>query len=87
MSIERARKIMRVLQLTALMPMGQGWTKPTEIVTWSGVPHATVYRYLPKLAAQGFLHEEEYKCRELKCKRYRITLSGKNWIESLEIPF
>lgn len=87
MSIERTRRVMQVFRLLSLMPMGEGWAKPLEIVQWSGVTHATVYRYLPKLEKLGYLHIEEYKCRKLTCKRYRITEKGLNWVMGLDVPF
>lgn len=87
MSIDSTRRILWVLKLIADMPAGEGWVKPTEIVTWSGISHSTVYRYLPKLQKLGYLHMEQYSCRKLTCKRYRITQNGLGWFDGLKEIF
>lgn len=86
--LETFRKILETAKLFGKMPSGAGWVTPQEIINWSGVKHSTAYRALPKLEKLGFFHVEEYECRKLKCRRYRITESGIKYLETWnEIPF
>lgn len=80
--METFHRILKVLFLLRDMPSGAGWATPQEIINYSGVSHSTVYRNLPKLETLGFLHVEEYTCRKLKCRRYRITVTGDGFLDS-----
>lgn len=70
------------------MPSGVGWITPQDIINWSSVKHSTVYRSLPKLAKLGLVEVEEYECRKIKCRRYRINFEGRaHLITWSKIPF
>lgn len=82
MDMSKARKILQVCNLVSQMPSGGGWVKPSEIVTWSSVPHATTYRYLTKLQKLGYLCVRVEGYRKGIVKHYTITDAGMGYLDT-----
>lgn len=74
------RNLMSTLSLLKMFPAGEGWDRPISIARWSGISMSTTYRYLPKLEMLGFIKSREYECRKMKCKEYRITDAGEDYV-------
>ncbi len=77
MFLEKAIMIAKVARLLDLMPSGGGWATPLQLAYFTGLSASTIYRYMPKLDKQGYFLVEEYTCRKIVCRRYRITELGK----------
>lgn len=87
MSPEKCRNIVRVCELIANMPSGGGWVKSNEIVLWSSVPHATTYRYLPKLVKLGYLKVDKRGYRKGFVNHYKITMAGIQYLNTFKGMF
>lgn len=68
--------LLKVGLLMREMPMGQGWTTATQFRDFSGVSHATTYRYLKAMEKQGLVESKPFNRGKLGCYEYRITNEG-----------
>lgn len=84
MDLSKVRKVLRVCELIAAMPSGGGWVKPSEIILWSSVPHATTYRYLTKMVTLGYVEVDKRGYRAGFVNHYKITPNGINYLESFK---
>lgn len=82
MDMSKVRKILIVCNLVSQMPSGAGWVRPSEIVAWSAVPHATTYRYLSKLQKLGYVRAKAEGYRNGIIKHYAITDSGVGYLDT-----
>jgi len=80
MELSKVQQILKVCHLVSQMPSGGGWVKPSEIVQWSSVPHATTYRYLAKLVKLGYLNVKKEGYRKGIICHYTITEQGIGWL-------
>lgn len=87
MDAAKAGRLLKVCSLVAQMPSGGGWVKPSEIIQWSSVPHATAYRYLSKLQEQGYLKGKAEGYRNGIIKHYRITDAGIEYLKEFKEMF
>lgn len=83
MYTDRMRRILRVMQLFAQMPCGGGGAKQPEIIHYSGLPSATVYRYLEKMKKLGFIERvwQTKTGRDTMAAQFKITKSGIEYLE------
>jgi DNA-binding PadR family transcriptional regulator len=82
MDMSKVQKILKVCNLVSQMPSGGGWVRPSEIVTWSSVPHATTYRYLAKLQKLGYVRAKAEGYRNGIIKHYTITDAGMGYLDT-----
>lgn len=87
MDMSKAARLLKVCSLVAQMPSGGGWVKPTTIVEWSSVPHATTYRYLPKLVKLGYLKVNVEGYRKGIIRHYSITQQGNDYLKAFKEMF
>jgi len=74
------RQLIKALYCFREMPAGQGWVSPATLRDYSGVSHSTTYRYLPKLEKLGFIETKQVIVRGMKCKQYRVTPEGIEYV-------
>lgn len=74
------RQLIKALYCFREMPAGQGWVSPSMLRDFSGVSHSTTYRYLPKLEKLGFIETKNVTVRGMKCKQYRVTPEGIEYV-------
>jgi len=87
MDMAKAGKLLKVCSLVAQMPSGGGWVRPSTIVEWSSVPHATTYRYLPKLVKLGYLESKKEGYRTGVVLQYTITQQGNDYLKAFKEMF
>lgn len=84
MDMVYAKNMVKVCALVAQMPVGEGWVRSSDIAQWCGVPHATTYRYLPKLKKLGYLSSKVEGYRAGKLILYKITPQGIDYLKSFK---
>lgn len=82
MKISTISPILKVCFHIRAMPMGEGWVSATDIIQWSGVSHATTYRYLPRMVKLGYIENHILDYRDGITKRYRITTEGRDFLKT-----
>lgn len=87
MDMAKAGRLLKVCSLVAQMPSGGGLVRPSFIVEWSAVPHATAYRYLPKLAELGYLERTKLSYRNGVIFHYTITQAGNDYLKAFKEMF
>lgn len=87
MDMAKAAKLLKVCSLVAQMPSGGGWVRPSDIILWSSVPHATTYRYLEKLKKLGYLKSNAQGYRNGIVKHYQITELGNDYLKAFKEMF
>lgn len=67
------------------MPAGEGWTTVSRLKDYVDYSIATVYRKIKHLEANGLVETQEFECRKVNCKRYRITDKGIEFLSNFKV--
>jgi len=81
------RTILTAFNLLRKMPVGEGWTTASRLKDYVGYSIATVYRKLKHLELNGLIESQEFECRKVTCKRYRITERGMEFLDGFRSMF
>lgn len=81
------RTILTALNLLRKMPVGEGWTTVSRLKDYVGYSIATCYRKMKHLETNGLVDIEEFECRNVTCKRYRISEKGIEFLHGFKETF